>query len=72
MLTHCDVVLRRRCECEISFRSSLGLVPEFGSSYSLPARLSGISGRGIVHAWTEPFGFAARAGKLGPGDARGA
>ena len=63
MLTHCDVVYAgESARFQLPF-INLGLVPEFGSSYSLPARI-GYLRAAELYLLGEPFG-AARAAELG-------
>jgi enoyl-CoA hydratase/carnithine racemase len=63
MLTHCDVVYAGEgAKFQLPF-INLALVPEFGSSYSLPARI-GYLRAAELFLLGEPFG-AARAAELG-------
>jgi enoyl-CoA hydratase/carnithine racemase len=63
MLTHCDVVYAgESAKFQLPF-INLALVPEFGSSYSLPARI-GYLRAAELFLLAEPFG-AARAAELG-------
>src|SRR5262245_27030503 len=63
MLTHCDVVYAgESAKFQLPF-INLALVPEFGSSYSLPARI-GYLRAAELYRLGEPFG-AARAAELG-------
>jgi enoyl-CoA hydratase/carnithine racemase len=63
MLTHCDVVYAgEQAKFQLPF-INLALVPEFGSSYSLPARI-GYLRAAELFLLGEPFG-AARAAELG-------
>jgi enoyl-CoA hydratase/carnithine racemase len=63
MLTHCDVVYAgQSAKFQLPF-INLALVPEFGSSYSLPARI-GYLRAAELYLLAEPFG-AARAAELG-------
>jgi len=63
MLTHCDVVYAgESARFQVPF-INLALVPEFGSSYSVPARI-GYLRAAELYLLGEPFG-AARAAELG-------
>ena len=63
MLTHCDVVYAgESAKFQLPF-INLALVPEFGSSYSLPARIGHLRAAELF-LLGEPFG-AARAAELG-------
>jgi enoyl-CoA hydratase/carnithine racemase len=63
MLTHCDVVYAgESTRFQLPF-INLALVPEFGSSYSLPARIGHLRAAEL-YLLGEPFG-AARAAELG-------
>src|SRR5215470_17797174 len=63
MLTHCDVVYAgESAKFQLPF-INLALVPEFGSSYSLPSRI-GYLRAAELYLLGEPFG-AARAAELG-------
>jgi enoyl-CoA hydratase/carnithine racemase len=63
MLTHCDIVYAgESAKFQLPF-INLALVPEFGSSYSLPARI-GYLRAAELYLLGEPFG-AARAAELG-------
>src|SRR5215510_627276 len=63
MLTHCDVVYAgESARFQLPF-INLALVPEFGSSYSLPARIGHLRAAELF-LLGEPFG-AARAAELG-------
>ena len=63
MLTHCDVVYAgESARFQLPF-INLALVPEFGSSYSLPARIGHLRAAEL-YLLGEPFG-AARAAELG-------
>jgi enoyl-CoA hydratase/carnithine racemase len=63
MLTHCDVVYAgESARFQLPF-INLALVPEFGSSYSLPSRI-GYLRAAELYLLGEPFG-AARAAELG-------
>jgi enoyl-CoA hydratase/carnithine racemase len=63
MLTHCDVVYAgESARFQLPF-INLALVPEFGSSYALPARIGYLRAAELV-LLGEPFG-AARAAELG-------
>ena len=63
MLTHCDVVYAgENAKFQLPF-INLALVPEFGSSYSLPARI-GYLRAAELYLLAEPFG-AVRAAELG-------
>src|SRR5215471_14933042 len=63
MLTHCDVVYAgESARFQLPF-INLALVPEFGSSYSLPSRI-GYLQAAELYLLGEPFG-AARAAELG-------
>src|SRR5215831_1440591 len=63
MLTHCDVVYTgESARFQLPF-INLALVPEFGSSYSLPSRI-GYLRAAELYLLGEPFG-AARAAELG-------
>src|SRR5499425_3435204 len=63
MLTHCDVVYAgESAKFQLPF-INLALVPEFGSSFSLPARV-GYLRAAELYLLGEPFG-AARAAELG-------
>jgi enoyl-CoA hydratase/carnithine racemase len=63
MLTHCDVVYASEsAKFQLPF-INLALVPEFGSSYSLPARI-GYLRAAELFLLGEPFG-ATRAAELG-------
>ena len=63
MLTHCDVVYAgESARFQLPF-INLALVPEFGSSYSIPARI-GYLRAAELYLLGEPFG-AARAAELG-------
>src|SRR6266404_4893049 len=63
MLTHCDFVYAgESAKFQVPF-VNLGLVPEFGSSYSLPSRLGNLRASELLLLGL-PFG-AARAAELG-------
>src|SRR5262249_23606964 len=63
MLTHCDVVYAgESAKFQLPF-INLALVPEFGSGYSLPARIGHLRAEDL-YLLGEPFG-AARAAELG-------
>src|SRR5262249_18806585 len=63
MLTHCDVVYAGESAKFLLPFINLALVPEFGSSYSLPARIGHLRAAELF-LLGEPFG-AARAAELG-------